>query len=476
MSPNKDKISRRSTMKGIGAAGSAAMLGAMGPWVKTSHASQADVRQQIEQRIAETTLVDTHEHLIEEEVRVKGEHHRIKANDWSMLLSHYLDSDMKTAGMPSDQFNAFFSNKTDPVKKWDILEPYWYAVKNTGYGQAVELAIRELYNVDVLSRDTVKTIQERYLQTIKPGFYKTILKDKAGIESCQVNYLEAPFSETRQPLLLMQDISFIGMHMGPNIGAYAPKAGIEVKDLSDWHRVIDWWFEKYGPYAVAVKSQAAYSRQLDFEDIPAEKAENAFKRKLHGEDISGDERKKIEDHLFWYCVRKANEYNLPVKLHTGYYAGQNGMPLSRIQGNPAAVTDLCKHSPETRFVFMHICYPYYEEMIAAAKHYTNCHIDMCWSWIISPVAGVNFLKQYLVTAPANKVLTFGGDYIPVEPVLGHAIIARKGIANALIQLVDEQWVSLDNALELISPIMNGNARKMFNLSEKEQRLKNPPWM
>ncbi|MFB3905793.1 MAG: hypothetical protein ACE15E_20280 [Acidobacteriota bacterium] len=36
---------------------------------------------------------------------------------------------------------------------------------------------------------------------------------------------------------------------------------------------------------------------------------------------------------------------------------------------------------------------------------------------------MNFLKQYLVTAPANKVLTFGGDYFSVEPVVGHAALA-----------------------------------------------------
>jgi len=298
----------------------------------------------------------------------------------------------------------------------------------------------------------------------------------ANIESCQVNCLSAPFGETKQPLLLMQDISIVGMYMGPNIETFASKAGIDVKDLNDWHRVIDWWFEHYAPYAVAVKSQAAYSRQLDYEDVPAEQAEAIFRKRINNESLSAVEKKRLEDHLFWYCVRKATEYKLPVKLHTGYYAGQNNMPLSRLQGNPGAITDLCKKSPETQFVFMHICYPYYEELIAAAKHYTNCYVDMCWAWIVSPVAGVNFLKEYLVTAPSNKVLTFGGDYRPVEPVLGHASIARQGIANALMQLINEGWLTPDAALDLVAPIMNGNARTIFNLEEKTKKLQKVPWL
>jgi predicted TIM-barrel fold metal-dependent hydrolase len=152
------------------------------------------------------------------------------------------------------------------------------------------------------------------------------------------------------------------------------------------------------------------------------------------------------------------------------------MPLSRVAQNAAAASDLCRAAPNTRFVFMHIDYPYYEQMIALAKHYANCYVDMCWAWIISPVASVNFLKEYLVTAPANKVLTFGGDYIPVEPVLGHVVLARRGIARALTELVEEGWLDLESALNLADPVMHGNARALFNLDLKTRRLQAAPWL
>jgi hypothetical protein len=101
---------------------------------------------------------------------------------------------------------------------------------------------------------------------------------------------------------------------------------------------------------------------------------------------------------------------------------------------------------------------------------------MCWAWIISPIASVNFLQQYLVTAPSNKVFTFGGDYIPVEPVLGHATLARRGITQTLTSLVDEGWMKLDSALNLVDPIMRGNARQTFKLEEKARRLRSAPWI
>ena len=211
---------------------------------------------------------------------------------------------------------------------------------------------------------------------------------------------------------------------------------------------------------MAVKSQDAYRRDIDYQQTPPEKVAEVFKKKIQGQPISPDDQKALEDHLFWYAVQKATENKLPVKLHTGYYAGQNGMPLSRLIHNAGSACELCRSAPETSFVFMHICYPYYEELIAVAKHWTNAFVDMCWSWIINPIAAKDFLKKYLVTAPANKILTFGGDYFFVEQVVGHAVIARQGIALALSELVEEGVAELwTSALELVEPIMNGNARK-----------------
>jgi len=479
----KRAISRRSTLKGMGALGAAAFLGARGAGgeelsvgSKDSDVGTSDVRKRIFEKVFATSFVDTHEHLPDEGERLNGNYCRAggRGDDWSIIFANYIDSDMRSAGISPKDYGVFFSAKVDPVKKWDLLAPYWGHIKNTGYGQAVRIAMKELYGVDELCAGTVRQIQTGYEKTCQPGFYRRILCDLGKIESCQVNSGDG-FHESNMPELLMQDIGIVGMLSGPNFGLAKP-TGVKVNSLSDWHKVIDWWFKKYARYAVAVKSQDAYSRNIDYEQVEAEKAEPIFKKKLDEQSLTPKEKKTVEDHLFWYAVNKATESNLPVKLHTGYYAmwddNKARMPLSRVGKNPGSATDLCRMSPETRFVFMHICYPYYEEMITIAKHYPNAYVDMCWAWIINPVGAKDFLKKYLVTAPTNKILTFGGDYSPVEPVLGHAVMARRGIALALSELVEEGWLSLDDALEVTETIMHGNARRIFNLDKKTQLLKN----
>ncbi|MBN1359492.1 MAG: twin-arginine translocation signal domain-containing protein [Sedimentisphaerales bacterium] len=298
-------ISRRDALAGVGALGASAFLGSQGLGAEEVVA-QGGAHRAISEKVFETPFIDTHEHLLEEKERLAGgPRWGIPADDWSLVFSHYLDSDLLAAGMPRDAYDRFYSPATDPLEKWRLLEPYWPAVRNTGYGQAARIAVRRLYDVDELSAATVKQVQAGYEKTRQPGFYKRILCDLAKIESCQVNCLTRPFGETDMPTLLMQDISIVGMFAGPDLEGFGKPTGLEVRDLAGWHRVIDWWFDKYAKYAVAVKSQNAYSRNIDYERIPAERAEAAFKKRLGNESLTARERKTLEDHLFWYAVEKA---------------------------------------------------------------------------------------------------------------------------------------------------------------------------
>ena len=111
-----------------------------------------------------------------------------------------------------------------------------------------------------------------------------------------------------------------------------------------------------------------------------------------------------------------------------------------------------------------------------AKRFANAHLDMSWAWILDPAGARDFLKRYLVSAPANKIFPFGGDYSVVECVAGHAVLARQGIVRALTELVDEGWIGTDEAVALVEPLLRGNAREFFRLEEKERVLSRAPWL
>jgi predicted TIM-barrel fold metal-dependent hydrolase len=122
---------------------------------------------------------------------------------------------------------------------------------------------------------------------------------------------------------------------------------------------------------------------------------------------------------------------------------------------------LAQWRPQNRFVLMHMGWPYQEHMLAVAKHLRNVVVDLCWAWILAPWSTADFVCRFLTTAPSTKLLCFGGDYMTVESIVGHAELARRGLQAALERLVQADWFSADQALAAAPELMRGNAYRVF---------------
>jgi hypothetical protein len=423
---------------------------------------KGNYRSEIEEQVFNTLITDSHEHLIDEEERLNNSTPHFTCDDWSMLISQYNNFDLIASGMPNSLLEEFYSDKIDPLEKWDIIEPYWKNVKNTGYGIAVKKAVEILYGVDEIRKETIKDIQESYLKIKQRGYYKKIINDISGISSCQVNHPYEVFRVTDMPELFYQDIDVNGM-LRIDINKVSTPTGIHVENIKDWLNVINWWFSKYGNTAVAVKCGMAYFRSLDFEKRSDKGMDKIFRKKIKKQDVSREENKCLEDYLFWFILDKAKENKLPIKLHMGFQALNNRMDMDHVRRNVADVAKLCALEKDQNFIMYHLSYPYYEEVIAAAKHYTNLYIDMCGAWTINPVTSFEFLKKCIVSVPINKIFTFGGDTNVVEQVVGHAVLARYGITNAISSLVNDNLLTLNEAKEIIEPLMFRNANIFFKL-------------
>jgi len=415
----------------------------------------------IENKVFETPFIDTHEHLVEESERLDCIDPIIPCDDWALLLNHYFSFDLISAGISKSERDRLFSNEISPVDKWNILDEYWPYLKNTVSGLVFRNTIRTLYGIDEISAETINEIQVRYEKTRKKGFYRHIIQDLANIKHCHVHSPVKACRGSETSDILYHDIVLNGL-IQVSQNPYTITDNFNIKTLSDWHALIDLWYSDYNQIAKGVKIGNAYFRRLNFERLEASEVENIFQNKINSQTISPVDEKKLQDHLFWYAVDKATIYGLPVKMHTGQWAMNNVMNMQWVKDNPADCASLCRQSPNTKFIFYHICYPYYEEMLSLAKNYSNAYIDMCWSWSINPVAAKDFLKKFILTVPNNKILTFGGDDKIVENLIGHSIIARKGISQALSELVNDNWIMINDALNLIEYLMFRNAENLFD--------------
>ena len=431
------------------------------------------MNQSIVDKVNGTLFIDTHEHLIEESQRLAGPSPKVPlyyCDDWAYLYAHYALDDLKIAGLSQTKAEQFMSRELSPIDKWDLVAPYWPQFSNTGYAKAALISIKQLYGEDEVNARTVERITVKLRAGVKKGFYYSILKDVARVESCQVNSLDSTFRETEYPDLLFQDLSTLPLSTDLNLEQMRQTTGLPINNLDDFYQVIDWHFETYGQSAIATKNQSAYARRLDYLDVSREDAAGFFSNYVKNpQQIQQSELKAIQDHLFRYCVNRATHYQLPVKLHTGYFAGTGYMPLANVSQNLKDLCPILQSFPETKFVLMHITYPYQDELIALAKHYPNVYVDLCWAWIVNPAATVRFVQEFLTAVPSNKLLTFGGDYTAVENVVGHATIARQGLSLALSNLIADGWVTEREELSLVTPLMHDNAWSLFRMPEKIRR-------
>ncbi len=210
-----------------------------------------------------------------------------------------------------------------------------------------------------------------------------------------------------------------------------------------------------------MKTQHAYDRTLVWQARTDADAERVLMKRLRKEDVSEDEALCFGD----WCLARAAElcaqHNLPLKIHTGYAAGNRTMQLDRMRA--LQLTPLLAQFPNTRFVLMHDSYPYDYEIAALAKHYPNVWVDMCWAWSIDPHSATQFVRRMIHTVPANKLFAFGGDSFWPSASVGYAIQARAGLTRALQAEVDDGQLAEKQAIALAQRFMQDNQRACFDL-------------
>jgi hypothetical protein len=412
--------------------------------------------------VDDVALVDTHEHLDEEEVRLK------QPNDLMRWFLYYTFSEVATAGIPDDRQKRFFAQGIGADEQWDIVKAAWPGARLTGSGIAVRLGLKELYGIEDLRDDTLRPLLERTAKRNKPGVLEWILKEKCNIDCCLVNAGDPGdlSRRTKHPGLFLFDLavsSFCDNSL--DVSRHVKTTGLACHSLADWKKIIDWYFTRWGNQVVALKNVCAYWRPLYFEDVSEAKAGPLFEKwALKKKKVTQAERKAVQDFNFHYCIRKAREYRLPVKIHTGYHSGQDYTDPSLYQ-----VNDLCnlfRQYPDVRFDLFHIGYPEWTDTINLAKHYTNVFGDMCWAWIIDPHASLEFLRQALGAVPLSKIFAFGGDYGYADMVYGHQRMARDGVALVLTEAFRQGRISRSDAQFAARRWLRENAMEVFRVTAK----------
>ncbi len=405
-------------------------------------------------------LVDTHEHMRRE-------------NDWvengpdilQDLFGNYVPADLNTAGASPEAMSNLMDASKDIESRFEGIRDAWESTQFTGYGEAVSLIAKHIYGLDELTGKNIANAQDKVNKIQTPGKRYEILHDLANLDHIQTDDFRWNCDpDASGPDFFLYDLSwatFCNGQIDPK--SIHAEVGIDVINLTTLKSSMDALFAKHGPNAIAVKSQHAYNRTLNWVERSDEEASAALQNVLtkSSEETDVETRLCLGDWCWARGVELTIEHNLPFKIHTGYYAGNDRMPVSRIPaGNMCA---LFSRYLEAKFVLMHISYPYNDELVALAKHYRNIWVDFCWAWSIDPYSSRDFLRRCIHAVPSNKLFAFGGDTGWPTSAMAYAIQARNEIRRALEDEINDGYLTEKQAMVFADRIMNKNQYECFDI-------------
>lgn len=418
--------------------------------------------------IASSPLCSTHEHT-----EFERSYQDSRPDVLIHLFDNYVLNDLLSAGANWHDLTALV-DVTDPdiERRFNGVETAWRRVELGGYAEAVKFTAAKLFDIEEITAGSLRQAADKTKLRGNPGERLFLLKEVANLDHVQVDTASRPLPyEMIGQDFFHYDINTFDLCSGtPNLTQLAAVLGQEITTLASLRFAMEALFQQSAKYAIAVKSQHAYRRSLDWTERTDQQAEAALAAWLRlGTLIDERNRMCLGDWSMSQVARLAAQYHLPFKIHTGSYGENNFMITSYIAAGH--LSRFLRSNPQTRFVLMHIAYPYSDELIAMAKHYSNVAVDMCWAWSLNPMHATEFLRRFVHGAPTNKLFIFGGDANVPAATVGYSLQARQWLTRGLQQEIDDGLISERAAIELAQFLMMDSPRRYFNLHEKSTSVR-----
>ena len=421
----------------------------------------------------EITVINTHEHQ-----RWPEEYGDHKFSFYHLIALSYSMTDLISAG--SEGYDLHQLDTLTPDECWGKYGKALDYCRNTSYYSYLIKGFRILYdfnepyftekNISLLSAQ----VEEKY-KDYRSWFDKAF--HKAGFELMFLDRSWYSWNLFKTDDVSKQNFALV-FHIDLLVSQAArkPKQGLEpdlfykkaadegfsIVNLNDYLAYCNHLFSENinENKAVCLKNLLAYNRMSYYEDVPFEEAFALFNK--NSAQLTPVEVKKLEDFMFHWIIRKSIEFNIPIQIHTGYFA-TNGSVLEN--GYPLRLNNLFLKYPEAEFILFHGSFPWTGEFAALGKMFPNVYLDLVWLPQISLEEAVHSLDVMLDCVPYNKFF-WGGDCKFIEGSVGALEYGKDVVAEVLAKRVERGVLTEDVARDIIGKIFRENAVTIFNLEER----------
>ena len=161
-------------------------------------------------------------------------------------------------------------------------------------------------------------------------------------------------------------------------------------------------------------------------------------------------------------LNKCREHDLPMQFHTG----MGGAPtLDLRKANPILMQDILAvdEIKETKVVLTHAGFPFCEEAAMLTSCYPNLYCDVSAICNFMGTSMKTAMLKLFEFAPVNRIL-FGTDGVTMPESYWIGVLQGvKGLGQALTELINEDWITENDAYKFANMILHENAKKLYQL-------------
>jgi len=196
------------------------------------------VEKNLFEAFQEFEIVDAHEHLSPEKVRLE------QKVDVFTLFGHYTRVDLWASGMPKEGWNMIHDPTIPIEKRWEIFAPYLPSIRYGSYARPAFIVAKEFYDFDDINEGNYKAISERVSAENTPGIYRRVLREK-----CKIRVALAQANRTDYDLDLLVPLmpidTYAAVRSKKAIEEHATNLDEKVKTIDDYLEVVRKGLEKW---------------------------------------------------------------------------------------------------------------------------------------------------------------------------------------------------------------------------------------
>lgn len=242
-------------------------------------------------------------------------------------------------------------------------------------------------------------------------------------------------------------------HNGNSAHQFAQRIGHRLDTFDDYLAMLEVLMDTLVErHQVGLKNALAYDRSINFDHVDEELARQAFGQR----NPTADQRKAFGDVIVDRLCRLAGERDVPFQMHLGSALIRDSHPMN--------AAGLIERHPATRFLLMHLAFPWSRELLGLAFVYRNTWLDLTWSALLSPTHFKQALHEAIEVLPDESRLMIGGDNWHVEESYGAIQLMRRLIGEVLQEKVDSGYFKPEDGRRLARRILSENAIQFFGRS------------